>query len=368
MGAVAWDNFLYVLGGSPNAQSGYADVYVAPIHANGTIGSWTSTTALPSQRYALTAAAYGGYLYAIAGTPSPQSGLAQVLYASINANGTIGSWNTTSALPSGRYFHSSAVYNGHLYVMGGLTNGYFSDTLVALINDDGTLESWTATSSLPAVRAAHTSVLSDGFIYTLGGYSGGYLSSVIMANVSAGSDDSPYAPLLRGIYSRVFDVQADSSTLSVLINGWYQRGANIRLEVRVAPGSTGIFGSRIVFDAAIVGSPITLAPTGRWVWVRLILDDTASEDVAEPAYVTDLTVSPFPPPLPPLPPSPPPPEEPPPDPAAPVPSITPEYPEPKDTILPCSAGASANPMGILAMGLLVLAGAIWRQTRRAIPS
>ena len=74
------------------------------------------------------------------------------------------SWSATTSFPDGRYAHSSVAYNGYLYVIGGNAPGgdFFGDVQFASINSDGTVGSWSATTSLPFVRSEHTSVAQNG--------------------------------------------------------------------------------------------------------------------------------------------------------------------------------------------------------------
>jgi hypothetical protein len=71
--------------------------------------------------------------------------------------GTVGPWQAlTSPLPQQLVGMSATVYNGFLYVAGGLTTGALPSAAVfsAPINADGTLGTWTtATNALPTATA-----------------------------------------------------------------------------------------------------------------------------------------------------------------------------------------------------------------------
>jgi hypothetical protein len=64
--AVAANGFMYIMGGG-DGTSTLQDVQVAPINANGTLGSWTGTTSMPAGRGGMGATAYNGYVYVISG-------------------------------------------------------------------------------------------------------------------------------------------------------------------------------------------------------------------------------------------------------------------------------------------------------------
>ncbi len=154
------------------------------------VQTWSTTTALPqstayygSYAYA-TSVEYNGYVYEIGGD-NGSSSLSTVYYALINSNGTVGSWNTTTSLPSGIYNASSVEYNGYIYEIGGDNSGWLSTVYYTLINSNGTVGSWSTTTSLPQSIAYATSVEYNGYIYEIGGYNGSPLSTVYYAPINS---------------------------------------------------------------------------------------------------------------------------------------------------------------------------------------
>jgi hypothetical protein len=93
---------------------------------NPSISSLNTTVSLPSGRASHTSVVYNGYLYVIGGSTYSNFYSTEVYYAPLNPNGTLGSWSSTTSLPSGRRFHTSVVYNGYLYVIGGSTSPIFT--------------------------------------------------------------------------------------------------------------------------------------------------------------------------------------------------------------------------------------------------
>ncbi|HSX17282.1 MAG TPA: hypothetical protein VLH86_04225, partial [Patescibacteria group bacterium] len=181
--SVVYNGYLYVIGGS--GVSTFDDVQYAPINANGTIGTWASTTSFTTARVAQTSVVYDGYLYIIGGstfasTTSCAVGSAStwycndVQYAPINANGTIGSWNTTTTFTTARAYHTSVVYNGYLYISGGTNGSYLNDVQYAQIQPMGTLGKFIQQSSaFTTTRNNHASVIYNGYLYIVGGNSSG---------------------------------------------------------------------------------------------------------------------------------------------------------------------------------------------------
>ncbi|MBI3097766.1 MAG: hypothetical protein HYY93_05885, partial [Planctomycetes bacterium] len=120
------------------------------------VGVWsTATTTFATPREGHTSVVYNGYLYVIGGNGG--SGvLNDVQYASINPDGSVGAWATaTTTFATPRIFHTSVVYNGFLYVIGG-SDGVgviLNDVQYAAINSDGSVGAWaTATTTFATPR------------------------------------------------------------------------------------------------------------------------------------------------------------------------------------------------------------------------
>ncbi len=161
-----YNGYLYVLGGSVTST-----VIYAPINSNGSVGTWSYTTAMPAFRYDFSAVAYNGYLYAIAGQTTGNTATSSVIYAPMNSNGTIGSWLEAGAMPYSIYQHRSVIVNGYIYSAGG-DNEIISGTSTvsyAPINSNGTLGSWAITTALPTVRFRYSMAASGNFLYAIGG-------------------------------------------------------------------------------------------------------------------------------------------------------------------------------------------------------
>lgn len=172
--SVATNGYLYVLGGANRASEQIADVEYAPINADGTVGTWKITTPLPQPRMSSTTVVYGGRMYAIAGNYG-KGGVnwQDVEVASINADGSLAGWTALTPLPSPRSDLTSVAFNGYLYAIGGGdTPGPKNDVLMAPFNADGTIGSWTSSTPLPKARAAHTTVVLGGSLFVMGGDGG----------------------------------------------------------------------------------------------------------------------------------------------------------------------------------------------------
>src|SRR5690606_29021545 len=105
--------------GGTNSDGYLNDVQYAPINPDGTLGSWLNTTSFTSARESHTSVVYNGYLYVIGGRGSNGFRLNNVRYAPINPDGTLGAWFDTASFTNPREGHTSVVYNNYLYVIGG---------------------------------------------------------------------------------------------------------------------------------------------------------------------------------------------------------------------------------------------------------
>jgi hypothetical protein len=178
-----------VTNGTPGTYS--AAVQYAKLNADGTLGNWTTTTALGGARYAASAVYANGYIYVMGGSTS--SGVSNVqttvYFGKVNNDGSVTTWNTTSPLGTGTYFASAAAANGYIYYVGGSANGSGTIGLVqyAKIQADGSLAAWGTTTPLTTgptngERDSHGVVISGNTIYVIGGENGATAKQDILYN------------------------------------------------------------------------------------------------------------------------------------------------------------------------------------------
>lgn len=172
---LASSNALYVLGGY-NYDTELAvsnKVYFSRLNPSGVPGAWQETTPLPEAVFFLSAAIHNGAVYVTGGWNG--SALTSAVYsARIQSDGSLGPWTAQLPLPEGVYTHA-AVSNGTLYVLGGAVNGgtqiqntvYYSS-----INPDGTLSGWRTTTPLPLPLSNHAAIVANGHLITAGGWVG----------------------------------------------------------------------------------------------------------------------------------------------------------------------------------------------------
>lgn len=214
LAAAAYNNRMYVFGGSTNASTGgTTTVEYADILPNGKLGSWTSGTALPSARFSHSVQIYNNVAYLIGGNSSSTL-QNSVYYAKINTDGSLNSWTQTSSFTTARASMGgsfSSIWGAYIYLGGGCTalngSGYCtsiaSDMQLASINADGTLDRWSSMGGLTNDRIGYTFVSWQGGLYRLGGCSD--------QNTSTGECKSTLADVDYGVINPAGEV----STVSV---------------------------------------------------------------------------------------------------------------------------------------------------------
>ncbi len=133
--AAVLNDYLYVFGGKEDegaASTYYNKVVFAPINADGTLGDWQLTTPLPGPRFELESLVYEGRIYVIGGADEMGQSTETVWYTVPAADGQIVSWiPVTQYLPhlgQGGYVDASATLeNGRIYVYGGASEVAYNE-------------------------------------------------------------------------------------------------------------------------------------------------------------------------------------------------------------------------------------------------
>jgi outer membrane protein assembly factor BamB len=161
----------FILGGQ-NGAGVYSTVYSAAQQAGGTLGSWSTTTAMPQPLYDHAVASANGDIYVVGGFNA--SNVAQsTVYMATQTNGTLGAWTTQTPLPIAEGEIAALTVNGYLYVVGGHTgsSGVGESTVYAApIGSNGTLGAWSSLTSLPQARWDLGIAAAGGYLWAFGGY------------------------------------------------------------------------------------------------------------------------------------------------------------------------------------------------------
>jgi hypothetical protein len=197
---VAYNGYLYVMGGVDDTGTRTSTVYIAKLGANGEPQLWHPTDTnknnwdywfTDSGLNGATAKSYFGAvatnnrMYVLGGqTNASPGGVTTVEVADILPNGKLGSWTTTGmqALPGGAGTHMQGVqiYNNTIYTIGGFegvttSSANLRNTVYfSRLNSDGTMNTWQATESFLTARASFGGTFSyiwGAYIYMGGGCS-----------------------------------------------------------------------------------------------------------------------------------------------------------------------------------------------------
>ncbi len=177
---VAVNGRLYVLGGQKYTSPIALDTvyYATPITATGVITGWLSTTPLLRPTFGHMVAAWDDWIYVAGGTDGATF-YPYVNYAApLTATGAIaaGGWMTGTEMEHNLYGSAAVAVNGELFTTAGaINNNYNPDGYVgaALIDRDGGIVQWVRTEWVVPKRFYHATVTSDdGWIYVIGGSGG----------------------------------------------------------------------------------------------------------------------------------------------------------------------------------------------------
>ena len=159
-GPVVYNGRIYMVSGDTGINNFVPNAYFASLNPNGTLGSWTATTPLPVTDPEPSVVAYNGFIYVI---PSRFPGT--IYQAVINADGSLGAWQS-STWPGHGGGLCAEVFNSRLYVLGGnSTSVHYSQ-----INLDGSLGPWISQGNLPAGDFTGSVHFTTNRVYVAGGY------------------------------------------------------------------------------------------------------------------------------------------------------------------------------------------------------
>lgn len=197
-GSVIANNRLYVLGGWNGLQP-LSNVYYAETAAGG-LGEWQAANSLPATLYRHAVTVHNNVIYVTGGYDNNRNTYNSVFYATINADGSLGAWQSTTPIPTALYYHRVVVHDGQLVILGGKNDSTeFSSVYAAPINGDGTIGSWTVQPALPQpiyrFAAVSVKLYDSEYIHVLGGVNGAtVLNTVYHSDVPPAPTPTPTLP------------------------------------------------------------------------------------------------------------------------------------------------------------------------------
>jgi len=173
--AVASPTHLYVIGGVDNQGNYVKDVEFASIEKDGGLGPWKTTSSINQGRFYLASAIVGEYVFILGGGSGPtgdeNAPIASVERAHINPDGSLGNWEIVSHTQLPRRGLKTAVVGNHIYAIGGYSGVFLRSTEYATVELDGTLSEWTLDPHEANLdRYIHSVASVKNRIYLLGGH------------------------------------------------------------------------------------------------------------------------------------------------------------------------------------------------------
>jgi len=288
--SVVYNGYLYIIGGSGsgtgcNAGNFCNDIQYCPINSNGSVGSCTQQlNAFNIPRVQQSAAVYNGYVYIIGGSDANGKYDDDIQYCPLNANGSVGTCTEQSSIFAiGRYLLTSVAANGYLYILGGYNNSgtYQNDMQYCAINSNGSVSSCNRqTNAFTNGRQGHTSVVWNGYVYVIGGFAPSTLQNDIQRIPLTNPDQSSN-------YEKVMNIGSVAGLVaSFVING--TAACNLRVDYELADGS-GVFGSTTTLLNAKVGTTYSInAINQQYVWFKVYMDDSTCGGRTS---ITDITLT-----------------------------------------------------------------------------
>jgi hypothetical protein len=186
---------LYVIGGKDTASVTTGSVQIATVDLMGSVEAWRSGPALPGARHGGAAVVFRGYLYYAGGADATNAARAEVYRARIQADGSLGSWESAPALPTPRSHFSLINFGPYIYAIGG-DAGSVTPTLAGTSGSEtaevhlsrinlrtGELNAWAGVSAQAKSRSKHSAVFAGGALFVTSGVYAG----------QAGSSENAYA-------------------------------------------------------------------------------------------------------------------------------------------------------------------------------
>jgi len=133
-------------------------------------GEWTKKADMPNIRYSLSVSEVNGKIYVIGGFRSNDG----VNFSMVEEyNPRTNKWTRKANMPTPRSALSTSVVNGKIYAIGGDSGDYLpAPTLSAVEEYDPETDTWTRKADMPTPRGSLCTAVVNGKIYAIGGVTG----------------------------------------------------------------------------------------------------------------------------------------------------------------------------------------------------
>ncbi len=169
LSAVVWNGNIYVVGGFNSSSSTLRSVERTQVFANGSIGAFVGDSPLAEGRRQHASVVWNGRVYVLGGINPSSVVVSSVQYADILANGSLYNWRYGVPMQTARNGLSAVVWNNRIYVFSGSCSGFSNVTVESAgLLADGNLTSWRNETSFIRCHSRGTSVVWNGRVYVLG--------------------------------------------------------------------------------------------------------------------------------------------------------------------------------------------------------
>ena len=165
------DGRLFVIGGTYYSDQTQERISIASVEEfDPQANAWVKKADMPTSRYALSAGALNGKIYAIGGMIST---FQMVTYAYATPAVEVydpqtDSWEKKADMPAAKAGAAMAILNGKIYIFGG-TDSDLGDGSTSIYVYDPVKDAWTSLPDMPLNRFGLTASLVNGKIYITGG-------------------------------------------------------------------------------------------------------------------------------------------------------------------------------------------------------
>jgi hypothetical protein len=233
--------FIYVIGGQANstdAPGGTNTVYMAIVNLNtGAVGQWTAlSSTLPEALLGPAVTLYNGHIYVVGGLTANGVPSANVYSAPVNSDGALGPWTTSAnSYPTPVSFATAFGFGGNLYVLNGDTNSSNDPNAqgvsgIQQVNfaaaHNGVVGTWTSTNSTIKARKKQITWLSFGQIIDAEGVYDGSPGALELERSSINADATLAS--WNGITSSVNQINADVYNAAAFVSPLQSPSGNPR--------------------------------------------------------------------------------------------------------------------------------------------